>query len=642
MLIACGCLAAPQLSVCHAADQAEEATLINTLQSASASAEAKDDACARLELIGTERSVAALAGLLTNAQFSHSARYALESMPTAKAGKALIEALPMTSGLLQVGIINSLAVRGESAAVPALGKLLSGSDETVEVASAEALGRIGGPKAVKMLQADIAKSTNPLHDAEVDGILTCANHLLDAGKQGEALKLFRGLYTTEKPDRVRVAAFRGVILASGRQGAALATDAIANGDAASQAAALLVVGQLKGAETTKVLAELLGRTNLPVQLALVECLAQRGDPAALPAVVKQTSSDDPNLRLAAIKALSRLGDDSVAQLLAEKAATGVDAERKVARQALVDLNRGPVTSRMVGLLKTVSPEIGSELILALGGRGDQAAVPGLLDLAQNGNETERGAAMQAAGTLADATQIPRFVQMVVDARTEQARSDAADALNSVYQRVQVPEGKMDLDGLLKALQGGSTETRLALLPICSGLAHERVRAALRAAQADGDAKIRDAAVHALCETRDGELLPDLLKLARDRDAGSARELALRGCVRLTTEEEGVKIPNAKRLEALKSILDTASDAGDKRLVLSGVGAVADEAALVMAVQMLNDETVKPEAEQAVIKIAVAVAGPRPGKAKTALKKVLAMSPDETTRKAAQTALNKIK
>src|SRR5262249_16026756 len=87
----------------------EEQNLVRTLQSNSSPGE-KDAACARLKLIGTARAVPALGALLTDDQLSHSARYALESMPVAEVDAALLNALEKTHGLTQIGIINSLAV----------------------------------------------------------------------------------------------------------------------------------------------------------------------------------------------------------------------------------------------------------------------------------------------------------------------------------------------------------------------------------------------------------------------------------------------------------------------------------------------------------------------------------------------------
>ena len=82
------CALVPQLQLsAQTAQTSEEQQLIGVLQS-SQSPRDKDAACARLKRIGTEQSIPALAALLTDEQLSHSARYALESMPSAKAGQA--------------------------------------------------------------------------------------------------------------------------------------------------------------------------------------------------------------------------------------------------------------------------------------------------------------------------------------------------------------------------------------------------------------------------------------------------------------------------------------------------------------------------------------------------------------------------
>src|SRR5581483_5109514 len=200
-------LPGPGLPACRAG-QTNEESLIKILQSPAASPRAKGEACAQLKLMGTARSVQALAPLLLDEQLSHSARYALESMPDPAAGKALLRALTRTSGLMQEGIINSLTVRGEPAAVPQLAILLSKPDEGAAIAAAGAMGRIGGRKALASLQTAALKSTNSLHYAVVDGILMCANRMLDAGKPAAALKAFESLYSCEKADRIRLAAFR--------------------------------------------------------------------------------------------------------------------------------------------------------------------------------------------------------------------------------------------------------------------------------------------------------------------------------------------------------------------------------------------------------------------------------------------------
>ena len=620
------------------AAETNEMQLISTLQSPSSTLQQKAQACAELKWIDTDRSIKALSDLLADPKLSHSARNALETMPTPRAGRALLRALGKTSGDTQAGIIASLGARHESGAASSLGRLLRSKNETNAIAAAEALGRIGGSTALRRLQSAIKSSTGALHQAEAGAILACAYQLPNPSA---ALKVFKTLYFGEQAGPARQAAFGGIILASGKSGFAVAADAIVNGDPANRSTALHLATRLKGPEATMAFADLAVGAKAPVQLALIACLVQRNDPAAMPAMKILANDGDDSVRLAAITALGGLGDDSCVKLLAEKAAAATGAERDAARQSLVDLHRGPVTSRLIELAGPAAPRMESEMILALGARGDQSAVATLLKLAQHGNEKERSAALAALGQLADASHIPDLVQMVATAESDDLRSQAADALEGIYQR-QPSVSDHDAGALVKEIKSGSVEIRVALLPICSEIAQPAIREALRSLIADNDARTRDAAIHALCETHDPALLPDLLDLAAARTNESSSHLGVRGAVHLLAQEDDVKFTNDKKLEALEKLLGDAGDAGDKRLVLSGLETVPDKRALDLAAGLLDDSGVRPEAEQAVIHIATAIKAKNPKIARAALNKVLATTTNEDNRKAIKDLLKTIK
>ena len=351
---------------------------------------------------------------------------------------------------------------------------------------------------------------------------------------------------------------------------------------------------------------------------------------------------DSEVRTSALAALGMMGDDSAVPLLAGRAASATGLERTAARQSLLTLSRGSVTRHMLELLKTAAPPVKSELMRALGGRGDQTAVPALLNLAQNGDDTERAAALQTLGLLANGAQIPDMVQMVAKARTDEIRAAAADALNAIFERLKSFGAKYDVSAFAAAAAAGSIETRLALLPLCSELTEESVRGAVRGAAAESDARIRVAGLHALYETKDAELMADLLKLACNTNQPGSRLTAIRSCVRLSTQEETVKLSNEAKLGVLSVISATPLDTQEKRLVLSGLGNIIDEKALKLATEMLDDSAIQAEAQQAVILIATNLAVKSPAEAKAALKQVVAATDNPTTKKSAEDALKKIK
>jgi len=175
---------------------------------------AKDFACRKLSLIGTAEAVPALAKLLTHRRLSHMARYALERIPGPEAVKAMRDALPKTSGLVKVGIINSLGVRRDCDAVPALIALLDDDDENVAAAAAAALGRIGTEDAAKALRAHLGKGPEKVQRAVADGALVAAERLLQEGKKLQAIALYKALAKGKMPRHIRVAATRGLLKAA--------------------------------------------------------------------------------------------------------------------------------------------------------------------------------------------------------------------------------------------------------------------------------------------------------------------------------------------------------------------------------------------------------------------------------------------
>lgn len=175
---------------------------------------AKDYACRKLMIIGTATSVPALAALLGEENGSHMARFALERIDAPAAADALRKACGEVQGDLQIGMISSLASRGDVASVPLLTKLLF-SVAKVAVAAAEALGAIGTPEALAALRSVGQETVDCLGHAVDDAKLACAERLLVAGKRAEAKAVYQGLAEAARgkaaSKHIEVAATRGIL-----------------------------------------------------------------------------------------------------------------------------------------------------------------------------------------------------------------------------------------------------------------------------------------------------------------------------------------------------------------------------------------------------------------------------------------------
>ena len=387
-----------------------------------------------------------------------------------------------------------------------------------------------------------------------------------------------------------------------------------------------------------------------MQIALIEALTQRADLSASAAIAASASSTDADVRVAAIHSLGLIGDASHIQLLVDKAANARGTEQKVARQSLIVLPNAPVgkvTDQLLALISSPSQSVQVEAVRAIGGRADRSALPQLLALAHSTPDSARPAVFQALASLAGAAEIPTLTGLVIDCakdktKAEPIRNQASQMLKSACQRLQSQHVILDFAPIIKGISEGNSTVQVALLSICGELTDPAIAGTLRQYSKSADAEASGAAIRALCETHDITLLPDLLKIARENSVENYRILAIRGGVRLATAEEAVSLSNPQRVEALKSLLESATRSEEQRLVLGGLSGIPEPLSLELALKMVDKKEVQVEAAQSVTKLAGIMAANRAETSGNAVKKVLATpGADAATRTEAQNILNRI-
>jgi len=128
--------------------------------------------------------------------------------------------------------------------VPALTPLLSGTDTAVASAAASALGRIGSTDAIAALTSARDTSAPVVQRSVLESLLQCADLLLAGGDVKAATAIYNGLFTPRFPEAIRVAAWRGLVLADTHERSDLVTRALSGKDQPLQIAALKVLREL--------------------------------------------------------------------------------------------------------------------------------------------------------------------------------------------------------------------------------------------------------------------------------------------------------------------------------------------------------------------------------------------------------------
>lgn len=183
----------------------------------------KARACQELGDFGGPASVPALAALLDKEHLADYARNGLEGIKDGSAGAALRAALPKLEGRYLAGAVDSLGVRRDVAAVPALQKLALDSKSGAAEAAIASLGMIATPAATKTLQDILTNGPPALHVPTAHAALLAAEQLARNGNTSEARAVLNAVVRALPPGHLatvandRVAALSGAPVSSARK-----------------------------------------------------------------------------------------------------------------------------------------------------------------------------------------------------------------------------------------------------------------------------------------------------------------------------------------------------------------------------------------------------------------------------------------
>jgi HEAT repeat protein len=344
--------------------------------------------------------------------------------------------------------------------------------------------------------------------------------------------------------------------------------------------------EAKGPGATRRFAALLHKLSPEAQAALLSALADRGDPAALPAVrdVLNTSRDEP-VRVAAIAGLGVLGGPDDAHCLLELLSAAVPDEQEAARAGLIRLSGPTVSSEIAAALTrgTAQPAGGKNrqpadgdtaqlrvtLIEILTARRAFDVLPDVLAAGTDDDASIRAAAMTALGQLAGTEQIPGMVQAVLRAEPGAERAAAEKAIMFVCRRTDDAEKRVE--PLLAAINELNAAQRTTMLPTLGRVGGAAALAIIEGSIASPDAAMHETGIRALCNWPDASIAPRLIELVRAEEHPEHGTLALRALIRVAPLPDD-RSPQA-RLELLKQALALCAHDAERNQVLNRAQAV---------------------------------------------------------------------
>jgi len=559
-------------------------------------------ACRQLYRVGDEQAVPALASLLDDPELSHMARYALQPMGSNAAGEALRKALPRLleaeQANLATGVIQSLGERGEPASVATLTGAASAdrdaNAETVTAARA-ALAKIGTPAGAQALLG-IDAIDSPVY---LDALLELGyTRLAQDGGGDDAVKAFGrvyGLDAEQAGTHRRIAALRGLAAARPDAMADEVFALLSADEPQLRAAAIDIVRGLPGDGVTARLVERLKATPDAGKPALVNLLTDRGDRAALPALLPYVDHAGEQLREAAIRGVGRMGDATAVPPLAAALATASSSPQIAA--ALERLRGEGVDDAIAAAAGDAEGQALGILLITLARRGAAGHVDLARAAARSDDATTRDYAVTAVAGLGSVEDVNTLVGLIIDPVDPRDRGRLVAPTVDLAKRVGIDEATPIVVAGLGRADAAAKPTLLELL---RRLGTDAALRAVIAAVGDADADVGDAAVRELSGWPDPDAAAALLKAATAGDREKRKVLAMRGYLQTVPK---LPLEDEQKAARLAAAYDHAGRKEERLMALAAIGRLASLDAMRAAADRVRDPGVGEEAALAAIAVA---------------------------------------
>jgi len=572
---------------------------------------AKMDACRELSRLGSEAAVPALALLLGDDQLSHSARYALETIPGKSVERALRQALKTTQGRNLAGVIGSLGVRRDEGSVGALANLLSSGNPEVAQAAARALGKIGGSAAASALEKALPATPSPNQPAVWEGLLRCADGFLAAHKESKAAHIYETLAKADGPPHLKTAVVRGRVLSQPKLAAANLESALGSANYVEFAAACRTSRELTNVEVTRVLIGAMGKTTGDRQILLIQTLGIRGDVEAAGALGSAAARpDNRDARLAALRALGQLSSPASLPFLTAFISDSDPELARIARESFISTPSPEVEGKIQRMLNDKNPATVAMGLELAARRRQLAAYEDLLRISRGKDADLRLSAIRKLAELAPGDNASEPMKIFLQSTAAAELEAAEQTLTTLSLRAKDREAAAAL--VSGAWTLGSAAQQKSMLNILAAVGGSNALNAVRTAVASTSPEIRAAAIRALGSWTSLDATPDLLKIAGSSSDPTEKLLSLRSYMNLVTESD---LKPEQRLELCRQVQTLAQQPEEKKLLLSVLGGINSPQALELVRPLLGDTAVAEEAQNAVLRIsekALQAKSPEPG------------------------------
>jgi len=556
----------------------------------------------QLELIGKDDAVSCLQGYLTNERLCGYAARSLAGINTRGANEALLAALASANNACKVSIVEALGNTRFSDALPAVTSLVGSDDDNLQKTTLFALASIADPSSRQVLEHAASQAGYTFDDHyAVAAYLLYAQNLLQADKADLAGKVAKNIMKKSKSDdlvHTRTAAMTLLNEINGEKGVEALVKASGDKNPEYRASALKLASAYSSPATTALWLKKLNKSKPEVKTKIVEMLGHSAKQEALPALRDLLKDKDAGVRVAAIDAVGKIGQEQVLDDYLAILKGGDPVEVEAVKNALLIMKGTELTHTLAQSLPQVPSIAQIAIIEVLAARGAQSEFDSVYPLL-NSNDTEvRKASFSALQHLSGNEQLSALFGLLEN--VEQGFVPDVQAAIA-YALIDIKEKDGQARLVLDYIDKAPANKKALFYPLLSTIGSQSALEAVSLALRDGNTSAKNAALDALTSWTSVNAIDTLYTVIKNSGNAEQLDKSIKGFVRLVGLSD---FPAAQKLLLMKDAMEYAKTAEQKKLILAEVGNNKTFSSLVFAGNYLDDAELQQQAANVVMEIAL--------------------------------------
>ncbi len=356
----------------------------------------------------------------------------------------------------------------------------------------------------------------------------------------------------------------------------------------------------KGTAATQQFTSMLKKLDAQGQIALLNALADRGDPSARSAILELiSSSKEDSVRAAGIAAIGSLGSASDLPLLVKTLSATSAVEQAAAKQSLIKIDGETVCPVLASESKSASPAIRATLLDVLATRRASEEGPTFVAAAIDDNGQVRSAAMNALGQIGRPEQLNSMLAGVLKAAKGGERDNAERNVASVCARIDNQDQRATK--LIEALNTVPVSDRDELLSLVGRVGGKKLIDFVADIATGTDAARRKLGIDALSKWPDASVADKLLEIVNKASDPAERNQAFQGYVKIGATRDNRN--DKQRLDRMKDAMKAAKSPEEQTLVINRTRTSYDVEAVRFVLPYLDQPQFAQAACETIVEIA---------------------------------------